>query len=166
MNHHDRNTIARMKAANERERASMVYRRMNLTVESMAGLEGGGVSVAGTINIDGQDREATVVLDREGWAKVCKNADWFRKIRPVGPPLSAHGIDIIEATTDEVVTAICVMVRKAAEAHRDPSDPYPTSGTYAAAAFAEELADDIANGEWRKHLRSTHAIPNDSGGTE
>lgn len=63
----------------------------------------------------------------------------------------------ITPTTDEVITAICVMIRDAAEKHRDPSDPYPTSGTYAAAAFAEELADDIANGEWRKHLRSAKA---------
>jgi hypothetical protein len=64
----------------------MVYKRMNLSVESMAGLEGGGVSIAGTINIDGVDREATVVLDREGWAKVCDNADWFRKRRSPHDP--------------------------------------------------------------------------------
>jgi hypothetical protein len=65
--------------------------------------------------------------------------------------LKARAVDV-----DDAVTAICVMIRKAAEAHRDPSDPYPTSGTYAAATFAEELADDIANGEWRKHLRTPH----------
>lgn len=58
---------------------------------------------------------------------------------------------------EDAITAVCVMIRKAAAAHRDPSDPYPTSGTYAAATFAEELADDIALGEWRKYLRP--AVP-------
>lgn len=70
--------------------------------------------------------------------------------------LLARGVELFDGpTVDQVVTAICVMIRRAAEAHRDPSDPYSTSGTYAAATFAEELADDIASGEWRKHLRST-----------
>jgi hypothetical protein len=57
-------------------------------------------------------------------------------------------------TTDEVITAICVMIRERAEKHRDPSDPYPTSGTYAAATFAEELADEIASGAWLDYLRT------------
>jgi hypothetical protein len=60
-------------------------------------------------------------------------------------------------TTDEVITAICVMIRERAEKHRDPSDPYPTSGTYAAATFAEELADEIAGGAWFDYLRRVPA---------
>lgn len=54
---------------------------------------------------------------------------------------------------DEIITAVCLMLRERAEAHRDPSDPYPTSGTYAAAQFVEELADEIAGGAWVEYVR-------------
>ncbi len=55
-------------------------------------------------------------------------------------------------TVDDAITAVCVMLRDRAAKHRDPSDPYPTSGTYAAATFAEELADEIAVGAWREYV--------------
>lgn len=58
---------------------------------------------------------------------------------------------------DRAITAVCMLIRERAAKHRDPSDPYPTSGTYAAAAFAEELADEIAGGAWHEYLDSPRA---------
>ena len=71
----------------------MVSKRLDLKVHSLARLEGGSVSIAGDVDIDGVSTAVTVVVDRDGWERIARNVTWFHITRNAPESGSPPGSD-------------------------------------------------------------------------
>lgn len=105
----------------------LTFKRINLKIDSLAGLEGGGVSIAADADLDGDVQPVTLVVDPAGWQRIASNVAWFAKTRPVRPTATAEatnihlGKDI--ADLEEVLDMLAAIRRAAIEA-RDRLMPW------------------------------------------
>lgn len=71
----------------------LTFKRINLKVHSLAGLEGGGVSIAGDGVIDGTEQPITIVVDSAGWQRIASNVAWFAKDEQGRPTAATRPAD-------------------------------------------------------------------------